>query len=70
MIFGIKEKSIILNPYFFVLLAIATDISQRPKTGFVLQGHIFYITYIGFQNLSIFIMHAAFMSDYLEYLCF
>ncbi len=32
MIFGIKEKSIIL--------AIATNIPQRLKTGFVVQGHI------------------------------
>ncbi len=38
MIFGIKEKSIILTPYN-VLLSIATNILQRLKTGFVLQGH-------------------------------
>ncbi len=37
MIFGIKEKSIILT--YTVFLAIATNILQRLKTGFVLQGH-------------------------------
>ncbi len=37
MIFGIKEKSI-FDPYN-VLLAIATNIPQRLKTGFVVQGH-------------------------------
>ncbi len=36
MIFGIKEKSIILT---YTMLAIATNIPQRLKTGFVLQGH-------------------------------
>ncbi len=40
MIFGIKEKSIILTPYN-VFLAIATIIPQRLKTGFVVQGHIY-----------------------------
>ncbi len=39
MIFGIKEKSIILDPYN-AFLAIATNIPQRLKTGFVVQGHI------------------------------
>ncbi len=34
MIFGIKEKSIILTH------AIATNILQQLKTGFVFQGHI------------------------------
>ncbi len=38
MIYGIKEKIIIFDPYN-VLLAIATNIPQRLKTGFVLQGH-------------------------------
>ncbi len=33
MIFVIKET--------FIILAIATNISQRLKTGFVLQAHIF-----------------------------
>ncbi len=38
-IFGIKEKSINLtHNYFF--LPIATNIPQRLKTAFVLQGHI------------------------------
>ncbi len=36
MIFGIKEH---LDPYN-VFLAIATNIPQRLKTGFVVQGHI------------------------------
>ncbi len=35
MIFGIKKK-------IYVFLAIATNIPQRLKTAFVLQGHIFY----------------------------
>ncbi len=39
MIFGIKEKSIIL-PIIVVLLVIATNIPQWLKTGFVLQGHV------------------------------
>ncbi len=39
MIFGIIEKSIIFDPYN-VFLAIATNIAQRLKTGFVPQGHI------------------------------
>ncbi len=38
MIFGIKEKSIILTQSVF--LVIATNIPQRCKTGFVVQGHI------------------------------
>ncbi len=38
MIFGIKEKSIIFDPYS-VFLAIASNIPQRLKTGFVVQGH-------------------------------
>ncbi len=37
MIFGIKEN---FDPYN-VFLAIATNIPQRRKTGFVVQGHIF-----------------------------
>ncbi len=37
MIFGIKEKCIILT---HTMLAIATNIPQRPKTAFVLQGHV------------------------------
>ncbi len=40
MIFGIKEKSIILTHTINVFLAIDTNIPQRLKTGFVLQGHI------------------------------
>ncbi len=38
MIFGIKEKSIILT--YTIFLAIATNIPQRLKTDFVLQGYI------------------------------
>ncbi len=37
MIFGVKEKSIILTQ---TILAIAKNIPQRLKTGFVVQGHI------------------------------
>ncbi len=44
MICGIKEKSIILT--YNVFLAIATNILQQIKTGFVLQGHIYTHTYI------------------------
>ncbi len=39
MIFGIKEESIIFDPYN-VLLAIATNIPVLLMTAFVLQGHI------------------------------
>ncbi len=38
MIFGIKEKCIILT--FNIFLVIVTNILQRLKTGFVVQGHI------------------------------
>ncbi len=38
MIFGIKEKIYNFDPYN-VFLAFATNISQRLKTGFVVQGH-------------------------------
>ncbi len=41
MIFGIKEQIIILiHTTQPILLAIATNIPQRLKTGFVVQGHI------------------------------
>ncbi len=39
MIFGIKENKIDNFDPYNVLLAIATNIPQRLKTGFVLQGH-------------------------------
>ncbi len=44
MIFGIKEKSNNNNNNFDpynVFLAIAANILQQLKTGFVVQGHIF-----------------------------
>ncbi len=40
MIFGIKEKCIIFNNPYNVLLAIATNIPQRLKTGFVLHARV------------------------------
>ncbi len=39
MIFVIKKKIYNFDPYN-VFLAIATNILQRLKTGFMLQGHI------------------------------
>ncbi len=41
MIFGIK-KMYHFDPYN-ILLTIATNIPQRLKTGFVLQGHIYHL---------------------------
>ncbi len=41
MIFGIKEKSVCQFDPYNVFLAIATNIPQRLKTGFVVQGHIY-----------------------------
>ncbi len=40
MILGIKKSIIIYNYPYSVFLAIATNIPQRLKTGFVVQGHI------------------------------
>ncbi len=40
MIFGIKEKSIILTPTMYVLLAIATNTPMLLMTRFIVQGHI------------------------------
>ncbi len=39
MIFGIKVKCDLFDPYVF--LAVATNIPHRIKTGFVVQGHIY-----------------------------
>ncbi len=44
LIFGIKEKLIILT--HAVYFCIATNIPQRLKTGFVLQGHIYNVQFI------------------------
>ncbi len=57
-IFGIKEKSIILTQWsmyfcYNVFLAIATNIPQWLKTGFVVQGHIsHWHLYAFLQNAS------------------
>ncbi len=49
-IFGIKRKINNFDPYN-VFLAIATNIPQRLKTAFMLQGHIFYrSTYTALAN--------------------
>ncbi len=40
MIFGIREKISNFDPYN-VFLAIATNIPQGLKTGFVVHGHIY-----------------------------
>ncbi len=49
MIFGIKEKSIILT--YNVLLAIATNIPVLLMTGFVVQGHILLLLSDGQINI-------------------
>ncbi len=41
MIFGIKKNKMDNFDPYNVLLAIATNIPQRLKTSFVLQGHIY-----------------------------
>ncbi len=69
MIFGIKEKSIILT-YTIYVLAIATNIPQRLKTGFVVQGHIlckqkllFWMWLIAMNRLSaLFKIHFTFFT--------
>ncbi len=53
MIFGIKK---IYNfDSYNVILAIATNIPQRLKTGFVVQGHICYYDYYYYDNDAILI---------------
>ncbi len=51
MIFGIKRKINNFNPYK-VFLAIATNISQRLKIGFVVQGHKYKL--IKNKNISLY----------------
>ncbi len=50
MIFGIKETSIVLTHTVY-FLAITTNIPQRLKTGFVLQGHIYILKKINKKSL-------------------
>ncbi len=45
MIFGIKEKSIILTHTVSVLLSTATNITVRLVTGFVVQSHVLFYFY-------------------------
>ncbi len=47
MIFGIKKNGYFFDPYK-VFLAIATNIPQRLKTGFVVQGHIYKSIFVLF----------------------
>jgi len=49
IIFGIKEKLIIFDPYN-VLLAISANILMRPVTGFVIQGHKYELIQTVFLN--------------------
>ncbi len=42
-----KRKIDNFDPYN-IFLAIATNIPQRLKTGFVLQGHVYYNIHVGF----------------------
>ncbi len=54
MIFGIKEKSIILT---CVLLAIATNIHVLLMAGFVAQGHTYYIRKQLFIIINNYVLH-------------
>ncbi len=60
MIFGIKEKIYHFDPNN-VFLDIATNIPQRLKTGFLVQGHICLIGSL--------IMLAKFLAQKCKYIC-
>ncbi len=49
MIFGIKKKINNFDPYN-VFLSIATNIPQRLKTAFVLQGHLYDLIAVKVMN--------------------
>ncbi len=52
MIFGIKEKIYNFDLYN-VFLAIATNIPQRLKTGFEVQGHIYHVKLLFWMRLIV-----------------
>ncbi len=55
MIFGIKEKSIILTHTVSVLLSTATNITVRLMTGFVVQSHVLF----NFYDIFSFYLHIS-----------